>query len=897
MVRVEHRQTRVVVTFTGEVTQEGIIELVSTINRLQTDYFYRRVDLHIASPGGEVIALDYFIEAISYWKQQDLILTTRALTACSSAAAVMLSLGDQREASASSLLHYHNSRVSGQEPMTSDIAEEVGERLKAIDERILAKLVDQVMQPRLLGAGASEPVDAIVETDGVVLKQMRLDWSMRTNEHPGAESDDHWLESWLNETRETVDGKEVRARWERLYDTLLDQDLPISATLAVKLGLVDRLIEPTSRRWGQSTQVSDGHWFTIPEWEAAYPYGRLEERHLRRHALILGETGSGKTRSAILPTLAAAYRSPRVGVGLVIDPKRELGSVLDEWDRRGDCGFENKKLVWIKADNTIIDLMGNSTWSLGKMVKDHEYYSAAQQILRRIASLTESNPARILLGEQLNETDPYWPQEGTMLASTVVALAIEFMACPGNYKDLESEWLRNEHRMLAVAVGRLHAIGVRLGMFEDWRGKYVREVEESANGDADGDGDRMDDVWAFAADDLGDIGGLYESEEYDRGDECAGADSEQRRRACALDNLLEKLDRTIVLEGERDQFDPIDHRWKKSERLKEDFDFTLQEIKSKILLKARESHVPNVLVIASAIFEELFAISDSEIRGEGNVDDPLHALAKYMRRERAGGEYDVIAQNVKKYADMRSKVEKQYAGVYGSASTVWQAFVSREIRDSIYFGCEMQGRNGAAATGRRFLEFQEDVAKTEEQIAEACGRFYIYQPALSDAGGLIAKACKALFFEAILGDEERAVNGEKMPMAAYIADEFQRFITVDHVHGEQSFLDVCRSFGAFTVIACQSVASLQYALCSYESDSGRRNSAIDIICNNTGTKIFFRSTDGDTSARLDTICPAIAGGDLVTRLRPLSTLEVGECYASFPDGQFVRIQLKKFPAS
>ena len=92
MVTIEHKQTHVIVTFTGEVTEESIIDLVSAIVHLQTDYFYQQVDLQIASPGGQVIALDYFMEAMSGWKEQGLTVTTRALTSCRSAAAIMLRL-------------------------------------------------------------------------------------------------------------------------------------------------------------------------------------------------------------------------------------------------------------------------------------------------------------------------------------------------------------------------------------------------------------------------------------------------------------------------------------------------------------------------------------------------------------------------------------------------------------------------------------------------------------------------------------------------------------------------------------------------------------------------------------------------------------------------------------
>ena len=114
-----------------------------------------------------------------------------------------------------------------------------------------------------------------------------------------------------------------------------------------------------------------------------------------------------------------------------------------------------------------------------------------------------------------------------------------------------------------------------------------------------------------------------------------------------------------------------------------------------------------------------------------------------------------------------------------------------------------------------------------------------------------------------------------------MADEFQRFVTADAVRGEQSFLDVCRSFGVFAkfaMLACQSVASLRYALCDLECDPDKRSSATDIICNHTATKLFFRSTEEETLRRVRTVSPLVSGGHSVIDICPLSTLEAGECY-------------------
>ena len=82
---VEHE--RAIVSFVARVTESNVIHLVRAINELQRQRFYRHVELQIASPGGQVLALQYFLEALSYWKDHGLHLNTPALTSCSSAAA------------------------------------------------------------------------------------------------------------------------------------------------------------------------------------------------------------------------------------------------------------------------------------------------------------------------------------------------------------------------------------------------------------------------------------------------------------------------------------------------------------------------------------------------------------------------------------------------------------------------------------------------------------------------------------------------------------------------------------------------------------------------------------------------------------------------------------------
>ena len=883
MINVEHKQTHVIVTFTGNVTESSIIELVGAIDRLKSDYFYRRIELRIASPGGDVVALDYFIDALSNWKRQALTVITRALTTCSSAAAIMLSLGDRREASPSSILLYHYSRMSVEHrgPMTSDSAEEVSRRLKNVDDRMRTRLVD-----RVVARGASgDPggADELKDIDKTALREIRIAWSAEPGERMSDEDDETWLETWLEKTRCTLDEKKLRSRWSWLYDVLLDEDKPVSAALAVRLGLVDQLVEPATQEWNAPVMDSISRWFEIPEWKAAYPGGKVDERYLKRHTLVLGETGSGKTRSAILPILAAAYRSPRVGVGLVIDPKHELDEVIQRWSS-GKGEDRDKRLVRMAAGEFAIDLMSSSQWSIKEMLDGEEYWSAAQHILRRIATITDSNPARILLGQPPTGPDSYWSQEGTVFASTVLAMALDLLMHPEVYARNDDDQEERD-RIFTEAAGRMYTIGFRIGLYGHGRKARFYEAAERAMEEAN----RPDSLYAPMIEET-EQSGLSEGEKERR---------RQYRRGRAIMGLIEHVKNSGLLAQEKKTLSSIEAKWTIGEETESEFETTIRRI-GEMLSDPPEDDAPNVFAVASMICEDLLPMVEADeyseeigTSGGGSRRTPLHAFAAMMQG-RAGGEFAHIGKQIKKFADMRESADKQYAGVHGTGVTIWQEAASKEIRNTLYFGCEQVNRNKAAGEELQFLEFTRDVERRMTDLEQKPGVFYIYQPDLHGLDNLIAKACKVLFFESVLGSEERARNGGEMPLAAYIADEFQRFITADRVHGEQSFLDVCRSFGAFTVIACQSIASLHYALSSFERDTDKRRSAIDIICNNTATKIFFRTTDQDTSQRLGTICPATVSGVLVTNVRPLSTLGVGECYASFPDGRFERIQLEEF---
>ena len=131
----------------------------------------------------------------------------------------------------------------------------------------------------------------------------------------------------------------------------------------------------------------------------------------------------------------------------------------------------------------------------------------------------------------------------------------------------------------------------------------------------------------------------------------------------------------------------------------------------------------------------------------------------------------------------------------------------------------------------------------------------------------------------------------------YIADEFHRFITGDSESGEQSFLDRCRSYSVSCILATQSIASILYTLSNI--DAGNKNSteeSLNIILNNVGTKLFFRSTDEKTQDKLKTFLPPnpykrVDSGH-VADVFTVSMLSRGECYFMTTSGKWGRTKIE-----
>ena len=420
-----HRGDHASVFFSGELTWESAVELVDAVDTLVDWYFYADVELTVDSEGGRTDAFDYVHAAMRRWHDQGARLCTRVVSRASSAAALLVSLGAERVAAPGAQLRYHNVLVREAGSVTAGEARALHGSLTRIDERMAGLLAERALR----GAVAQAPVAPGAEpSDRAVLERLaggrQRSGARRARTEQGAPVE-HLAAALGRRVANAVQRKD-RAALARLYLNLASMDTSVSAPLARTLRLVDRVDAGAfSPRRGHDASPPPG--LRVAQWRALYPpHGEVPLAALTRHTLVLGETGSGKSASAMLPVVAAAARAPRerVGTALVIDPKHELEPVV--------AALAPQRLHHIVAADVVLDIMAGPRWSLAEDMALERVVSAATKVLRRVVSFVSDVPAKVLEGRPTGR-DAYWDLEGTDLL--VTALGFVFLLLRANAPD------------------------------------------------------------------------------------------------------------------------------------------------------------------------------------------------------------------------------------------------------------------------------------------------------------------------------------------------------------------------------------------------------------------------------------------------------------------------------
>ena len=410
-----HRADHAVAQFTGDLSVEAAIDLVNAVDALVDVYFYRRVEILISSPGGLVQSIDHLALAVDRWRAEGVQICTRVTTSAYSAAAVLFSIGDERVVEPTARLLYHGARLQQNGLLNRSDTVTLFTTISRLDARLLSLLTVRALrdsdEPERIAA-AEEPDEPVLVALVEALPDPDRAWSV---------GDDR-----VGELAQVVGHYVNRAVREGdheallvLYSALLDHGGVISAALAVTLRLADRIgsAEPAQARFDG---LAASALLPVPEWFALFPPdGEVPRDVLTRHLLILGETGSGKTASAILPIVAAIARAPRerVGAALVVDPKRELCRILQAIAGPRVCHLDPGRLV--------LDLMCSPRWRLDDDLAAGRWFTAASQILLRVRSFLPASPLRVLGPHEVgNANNEFFDREGVALLLDVLAFLL-----------------------------------------------------------------------------------------------------------------------------------------------------------------------------------------------------------------------------------------------------------------------------------------------------------------------------------------------------------------------------------------------------------------------------------------------------------------------------------------
>ena len=285
--RMHHRGDRLVVPFEGELDWPRATALVDAVDAHLEHYHYRRVELVVASPGGLVAALEHVMRALVRWRARGVEVRTRVVASAESAAAVLVSLGDERTAAPGARLLYHLSRVPEAGAITARASAELHGALSRTDAHIVSRLVERALAARGPVPHRAEPRDreALERIVGALAghaptrgRRARL---KRLAERAGRALD----AAVRSGDRDTVT---------LAYRALARVDRPISAALARTLRLIDRIDDaPDAHDAPDARAIA----LTIPEWRSLFPpSGAVPRALLTRHLLALGRDRLGEDR-------------------------------------------------------------------------------------------------------------------------------------------------------------------------------------------------------------------------------------------------------------------------------------------------------------------------------------------------------------------------------------------------------------------------------------------------------------------------------------------------------------------------------------------------------------------------------------------------------------------------
>lgn len=224
-----------------------------------------------------------------------------------------------------------------------------------------------------------------------------------------------------------------------------------------------------------------------------------------------------------------------------------------------------------------------------------------------------------------------------------------------------------------------------------------------------------------------------------------------------------------------------------------------------------------------------------------------------------------------------------------TARLVTVVMLHHHTRSSVVWMCngilaDIAAEEFSACVSLNPIEAPEDAFSVQEMLNRGDVLIYIPTVSASAIADTVGRCIKAKFMEFVF------TRPNKVRPLAYVVDEAHRFITAGEQDGEQSLLDRCRAFRTIVILSTQSIASMKVRL-----EGGiLGTSALDVMLNNCGNALYFRSSDTVTQDNVRARIPECPVPDRphVVKVRPLTSLPTGSCYALRANGSWGIFQVR-----
>lgn len=382
----------------GDLDWPRVHEVAHAVETAVEHYLYGLVEIRVRSPGGSNAGLRHLVDRLSVCRERGVRFRVRAVGRTSSAAALLVALGDERVADKGARLLFHGARMYRRGDLDAATCGALHAKLCTADERMIARLVERAL------AGTSVPPEHSAEDcDREVVEGLCLG----ATPDPGgtAPARVQTLAAALGQTVDEAIRERDRDSLARIFRRLFELDHPISGKLARTLRLVDRV----GAQIGASIAVPASGVLDVSA-------DALPRRTLTHHVLVLGDDVESAGRLCLAPLVTALARAPQSEVGpvLVLDPGPELHQVLETVP-------SDQRLV-LDPESLVLNLMSGRR-SLESALKAGQWVSAATSIVQRTLEFVPGSPAKVLLDVSGGVIDPV-VREGLSLALSTVAFVL-----------------------------------------------------------------------------------------------------------------------------------------------------------------------------------------------------------------------------------------------------------------------------------------------------------------------------------------------------------------------------------------------------------------------------------------------------------------------------------------